>query len=72
MEIYNNLRRTAIDNINGNEISEKDKKIVKDFLKYLDAFCVDLNYTEFDVLLNDENYEMVFGLFDNVILKKSK
>lgn len=72
MEISNNLRRATIDKINGNEISEKDKIIVKDFIKYLDAFCADLNYTEFDILLNDENYEMVFGLFDNVILKNSK
>lgn len=46
-----------------------DKEIVFEFLKYLEAYCAELNFTEEDILLNDERYESVYNLFDAIILK---
>jgi hypothetical protein len=46
-----------------------DREIVLEFIKYLEAYCAELNYTEWDVLLNDEHYDVVFELFQNIILK---
>lgn len=46
-----------------------DKELVLEFLRYLEAYCAELNHTEWDVLLNDEHYEQVFQLFDSIILR---
>lgn len=46
-----------------------DKEIVFEFLKYLEAYCAELNHTEWDVLLNDEHYDSVYNLFDHIVLQ---
>ncbi len=46
-----------------------DKEIVYEFLRYLEAYCAELNHTEWDVLLHDEHYDLVYSLFDSIILK---
>ncbi len=46
-----------------------DKDLVLEFIKYLDAYCAELKYTEWDVLLNDDHYDRVYNLFTSVILK---
>jgi len=45
-----------------------DKDIVFEFIKYLDAYCAELNHTEWDVLSNDEHYDLVYHLFESIIL----
>jgi hypothetical protein len=45
-----------------------DKDIVFEFIKYLDAYCVELKHTEWDILTNDEHYDLVFTLFKSIIL----
>lgn len=62
------LRESIMSYINDDKLFG-DKEIVLEFKKYLDAYCAELKYTENDILLNDEHYELVYGLFDNIILK---
>jgi hypothetical protein len=63
------LRQNAYKVYKGEYISAKDKNIVDKFFRYLDAYCAELKCSELDILLNDKNWENVFHLFENVMLK---
>jgi hypothetical protein len=63
------LRQNAYKVYKGEDISEKDKNMVDKFFRYLDAYCAELKCSELDILLNDKNWEDVFHLFENVMLK---
>ncbi len=63
------LRQNAYKVYQGHESSESDKVVIEKFFKYLDAYCAEMKQTEWDVLLNDENYENVYQLFDNIMMK---
>ena len=62
------LRESMMSYINDDKLFG-DKEIVLEFKKYLDAYCAELKHTENDVLMNDEHYDLVYQLFDNIILK---
>lgn len=62
------LRESMVSYINDDKLFG-DKEIVLEFKKYLDAYCAELKHTENDVLMNDEHYDLVYHLFDNIILK---
>jgi len=62
------LRESVISYIKeGQEFGDKD--IVFEFIKYMDAYCAELNKTDFDILYDDETWDNVYGLFDAIILK---
>ncbi len=63
------LRQNAYKVYKGEDISEKDKNMVDKFFRYLDAYCAEMKCSELDILLNDKNWEDVFHLFENVMLK---
>ncbi len=63
------LRQNAYKVYKGEDISTKDKNMVDKFFKYLDAYCAEMKCSELDIFLNDENWENVFHLFENVMLK---
>lgn len=63
------LRQNVYKVYKGEDISEKDKNMVDKFFRYLDAYCAELKCSELDILLNDKNWEDVFHLFENVMLK---
>ena len=63
------LRQSAYKVYNGHEASENDKVLLEKFFRYLEAYCAELKCTELDVFLNDKNWENVFHLFENVMLK---
>lgn len=48
---------------------ESNDETVKSFIKYIDAYCAELKCSEQDILLNDETYEQVFGIFSGLILR---
>ena len=48
---------------------KSDDPVVHSFVKYIDAYCAELNCTEHDILLDDEKYEQVFGIFSNIMTK---
>lgn len=62
------LRESMVSYINEDKLFG-DKEIVLEFKKYLDAYCAELKHTEHDILMNDEHYDLVYHLFDNIILK---
>ena len=64
-----NLRKNAYNVYIGKECNEEDKVILEKFFKYMDAYCAEMKCSELDILLNDENWENVFHLFENVMLK---
>lgn len=45
---------------------KEDEIILKKFTAYIHAYCAELNTTEHDILLNDELYESVFSIFQNI------
>jgi hypothetical protein len=63
------LRQNAYKVYQGHESSESDKVVIEKFFKYLDAYCAEMKCSELDIFLNDENWENVFHLFENVMLK---
>jgi len=63
------LRQNTYKVYKGEYISAKDKNMVDKFFRYLDAYCAELKCSELDILLNDKNWENVFHLFENVMLK---
>jgi hypothetical protein len=46
-----------------------DQVIIDKFFKYIDAYCSEMKCSELDILLNDENWENVYHLFENIMLK---
>lgn len=65
------LRKRAIEVVrNNSEIRDEEINLKKLFF-YLECFCAELKQTEFDVLLNDENYEFFYNLFENVMIINS-
>lgn len=64
------IREAAIKVAKGNQEINPEEKILKKFFHYLDAYCAEMKQTEWDVLLNDENFENVYQLFDNVMMKR--
>lgn len=65
------LRKRAIDVVLNNSEIGFDEINLRKFFYYLECFCVELKQTEFDVLLNDENYDFFYNLFESVMIKKS-
>lgn len=61
------LRELTANQIFNDEKS--DEPVVHSFVKYIDAYCAELNCTEQDILLNDEKYEYVFGIFNTLMSK---
>lgn len=64
------IRENAIEQLKGNQPCEISKPVVDKFFNYLDCYCAELKFTEYDVLLNDEHYESVWSLFSNIVLKE--
>ena len=46
---------------------KSDEPVVNSFIKYIDAYCAELKCTEQDILLDDEKYGQVFGIFSNIM-----
>lgn len=64
------LRESTIDFLKGNQINDEYKIYVDKFLYYTGAYCAELKSTTIDdILNNDKTYNMIFNLFNSVILK---
>jgi hypothetical protein len=63
------LRELTANQLFNNEKS--DEPVVHSFIKYIDAYCAELNCTEHDILLDDEKYEQVFSIFSNIMSTKA-
>jgi hypothetical protein len=59
------LRELTANQIFNDEKS--DEPVVHSFIKYIDAYCAELKCTEQDILLNDEKYDEVFGIFSRIM-----
>lgn len=64
------LRKRAIEVVRNTSEIGSDEIYLKKFLYYMDCFCVELKQTELDILLNDENYDMFYSLFNSVMIEK--
>jgi hypothetical protein len=62
------LRELTVNQIFNDEKS--DEPVVHSFVKYIDAYCAELKCTEHDILLDDEKYVEVFGIFSNIMAIK--
>jgi hypothetical protein len=63
------LREQALNVVKGNTEVTPEQKILKKLFYYMECYCVELKMTELDVLLNDENYDSFYSLFDSVMMK---
>lgn len=62
------LRQLAKESIlDGKSINDR---VLNEFINYLSAYCADLKYTETEILINDKLYNMVYQLFESVVLNK--
>ena len=64
------VRENAIKQLRGNQPCETSKPVLDKFFWSVDCYCAELKHTEDDVLLNDEHYDVVWGLFSNIVLKE--
>lgn len=65
----NRIRKITLDKISGIEISESDRSESSLFTRYMDAYCSELGKTEFEVILNDEEFDILWGLYKNLAEK---
>lgn len=65
------LRRKATEIIKNKSRVEINETDLRNFFYYLDSYCAEMKLTEFDVLLNDENYDFFYNLFESVMIQKS-
>lgn len=64
------LRDQALNVIKGVSEISPEQTILKKFFYYMECYCVELKMTELDVLLNNENYDSFYTLFDSVMMKR--
>lgn len=64
------LRESTIDFLKGREVDKEYKIYVNKFIYYTDAYCVEMKTTIDDILQDDKTFNMVFGLFNSIILNK--
>jgi hypothetical protein len=51
-------------------VKDKDDEIaLKKFTSYIEAYCAELNTTDYEILLNDELFETVYSLFHNITIR---
>ena len=48
----------------------KPKDIVKLFSNYINAYCAEMKTNEWDILFDDEIYELVYSIFHSLVFKK--
>jgi len=48
----------------------KPKEIVKLFSNYINAYCAEMKKNEWDILFDDEQYELVYSIFHSLVFKK--
>jgi hypothetical protein len=62
------IRKITIDSLNGLAVTPADKVMIKKFVSYIEAYCCELHVTEWDILLDDDNFEKIWSLYTNVCL----
>jgi hypothetical protein len=51
-------------------VKDKDDEIaLQKFTTYIEAYCAELNTTDYEILLNDELFETVYSLFHNITIR---
>jgi hypothetical protein len=48
-------------------VKDKDDEVIlQKFTTYIEAYCAELNTTDYEVLLDDELFETVYSIFHNI------
>jgi hypothetical protein len=48
-------------------VKDKDDEIaLQKFTNYIEAYCAELNTTDYEILLNDELFETVYSIFHRI------
>ena len=51
-------------------VKDKDDEVtLQKFTSYIEAYCAELNTTDYEILLNDELFERVYAIFYNITTK---
>jgi hypothetical protein len=48
----------------------KPKEIVRLFSNYINAYCAEMKKNEWDILFDDELYELVYSIFHSLVFTK--
>jgi len=48
----------------------KPKETVRLFSNYINAYCAEMKKNEWDILFDDELYELVYSIFHSLVFKK--
>ena len=63
------LRKLTIEFFKSEE-AIKPKEIVKLFSNYINAYCAEMKKNEWDILFDDELYELVYSIFHSLVFTK--
>jgi hypothetical protein len=56
--------------ISDEEVNDDDRNIVIGFVNYIKAYCADLKCTEHDIMIDDDLYNTVYGLYQVVVVNR--
>lgn len=59
------LKELSILHFQGKEVHMSS--LLKKFISFIHAYCVDLKKTEIDVLYNDDTFDIVSSLFESLV-----
>lgn len=61
--VVKNLMKNAI---MGGDVEPHYQPIVKHFTSYLDAYCSELKFTDWEIVHDDEHFEKVWGIYKSI------
>lgn len=62
------LRESAIAIFSGQTLT--NCRITQDFIEYINAYCYELKKTEWDILHDEETFQIVYSIFDSICDRK--
>jgi hypothetical protein len=62
----NKIREIAINDLNGLNIDELDHSLSKKFIRYIEAYSCELGKTKHELLFDDNNFEKVWSIYNNI------
>ncbi len=60
------LRENAIAFFNKKDVNQSN--VDRKFIDYINVYCSELKKTEWDILYNDESFDIVFSIFTSIFI----
>lgn len=60
------VRKLVKDKIMGNSVEKSHELVVNQFTYYLEAYCSELKFTDWEIVHDDEHFEKVWGIYKSI------